>query len=78
MKSTEKRAAHLRFFNRLCDSSFYYTKKEVQMSETKTTDVSTQSVDISTTATIRESMENHADEPVMIIVPIGGDTDEFE
>ena len=34
--------------------------------------------DISTTATIRESMENHADEPVMIIVPIGGDTDEFE
>lgn len=33
---------------------------------------------ISTTATIRESIEAHAEEPVIIVVPIGGDASEFE
>ena len=36
------------------------------------------SMDISTTATIREAIEAHADEPVIISVPIGGDASEFE
>lgn len=35
-------------------------------------------VDFSTTATIREAIEAHADEPVIISVPIGGDASEFE
>jgi len=35
-------------------------------------------VDFSTTATIRESIEAHAEEPVIIVVPIGGDAGEFE
>ena len=35
-------------------------------------------VDISTTATIREAIEAHADESVIISVPIGGDASEFE
>ncbi len=48
------------------------------MSQPCTTAVSTQLVDISTTATIREAMETHAEEPVIISVPIGGDASEFE
>ena len=60
--------------------TFYNTKnfKEVHMSEQKSTAISTPSVNISTTATIREAIEAHADEPVIISVPIGGDTSEFE
>ena len=48
------------------------------MSEQKSTAVTTLPVDISTTATIREVIEAFADEPVIISVPIGGDTSEFE
>lgn len=36
------------------------------------------SVDFSTTATIREAIEAYADAPVIISVPIGGDASEFE
>lgn len=38
----------------------------------------TSTVDISTTATIREAIESLAEEPVIISVPIGGDASEFE
>ena len=48
------------------------------MSESKQTVTSTLSVDFSTTATIREAIEAHADELVIISVPIGGDASEFE
>ena len=48
------------------------------MSEQKSTAASTPPVDISTTATLRETIEAHADEPVIISVPIGGDASEFE
>ena len=48
------------------------------MSEQKQAAVSTRQMDISTTATLRESMQTHADEPVIISVPIGGDISEFE
>ena len=44
----------------------------------KTTAVSTPPVDFSTTETIREAIEAHVDEPVIISVPIGGDGSEFE
>ena len=48
------------------------------MSDSKQPIVLTQSVDISTTETIREDIEALADEPVIISVPIGGDASEFE
>ena len=48
------------------------------MSEQKLTAVSTPPVDFSTTATIREDIEALADELVIISIPIGGDTSEFE
>ena len=48
------------------------------MSERQSNDVYTPPVDFSTTATIREAIEAHADEPVIISVPIGGDVSEFE
>ena len=48
------------------------------MFEPKSTAVSDPPVDFSTTATIREAIEAHADEPVIISVPIGGDASEFE
>jgi len=48
------------------------------MSEQIIPAVSTPPVDFSTTATIRESIEAHAEEPVIIVVPIGGDAGEFE
>ena len=48
------------------------------MSEQNQPAVSTPSVDFSTTAAIRESIEAHAEEPVIIVVPIGGDVGEFE
>lgn len=48
------------------------------MSESKSTADSTLSLDFSTTATIREVIEAHADESVIISVPIGGDASEFE
>ena len=63
---------------RLCLWPFIMHKKEVRMSEQKPTAVSTPPVDFSTTATIRDAIEAHADEPVIISVPIGGDASEFE
>ena len=48
------------------------------MSKQTSNAVTTPPVDLSTTATIRESMETHVDEPVIISVPIGGDAGEFE
>lgn len=48
------------------------------MLESKSTAVSTPQVDFSTTETIREAIEAHVDEPVIISVPIGGDASEFE
>ena len=44
----------------------------------QSTAVSTLLMDISTTATIREAIKAHAEEPVIISVPIGGDASEFE
>ena len=48
------------------------------MSQPNAPAASTPLVDISTTATIREAIEAHVDEPVIISVPIGGDASEFE
>lgn len=48
------------------------------MSEPESIAVFIPQMDFSTTATIREAIEAHADEPVIISVPIGGDTSEFE
>ena len=48
------------------------------MSETKKEVAYFAQAKFSTTATIREAIEAHADEPVIISVPIGGDTSEFE
>ena len=48
------------------------------MSESKLPAASTPPVDISTTATVRQAIEAHAEEPVVIVVSIGGDASEFE
>lgn len=48
------------------------------MLESKRTLDTIQVMDISTTETTREAIEAFADEPVIISVPIGGDTSEFE
>ena len=48
------------------------------MEKSKNAIVANMDADISTTATIREAIEAHVDEPVIISVPIGGDASEFE
>lgn len=48
------------------------------MTEKKSIVASVLSTDFSTTATVREAIEALADEPVIISVPIGGDSSEFE
>ena len=48
------------------------------MIETDESEELVQRVFFSTTATIREAIEANAEEPVIISVPIGGDTSEFE
>lgn len=48
------------------------------MLETKKLSTAFPLVDISTTATLREAIETHTDEPVIISAPIGGDASEFE
>jgi len=34
--------------------------------------------EFSTTATVREAIEKYAEEPVILVIPIGGDGSEFE
>ena len=48
------------------------------MSRRKSIEIVVPDKDFSTTETIREAIEAHADEPVIISVPIGGDASEFE